>query len=79
MSDGTYQTKVYERQGGDAVVVASGGKVVVETGGAIVGDNEAQSGAIASVATAGAATAAANADAINAILVALRNVGIIAS
>ena len=35
MSDATYQPKVYEKQGGDELVVASGGKITVESGGAI--------------------------------------------
>jgi lysophospholipase L1-like esterase len=37
MSDPSYQRKVYIRQGGDEMVVASGGRVVVEPGGAIDG------------------------------------------
>ena len=37
MSD-TYQPKVYRRQGGDELVVASGGKVTVEDGGIIQSD-----------------------------------------
>jgi len=37
MSDTSYQTKVYEKQGGDEVVVASGGKITEESGGAILG------------------------------------------
>lgn len=55
-----------------------GAKLVVGTGGAIVGESGAQAAAIADVATAGSATAAANATAINSLLAALRNVGIIA-
>ena len=35
MSDNTYQAKVYEKQGGDELVVASGGKITVEAGGEI--------------------------------------------
>jgi hypothetical protein len=35
MSDNTYQAKVYEKQGGDEIVVASGGKITVEDGGEI--------------------------------------------
>lgn len=37
MSDSTYQTKVYGKQGGDEVVVADGGKITEEPGGAILG------------------------------------------
>lgn len=35
MSDATYQPKVYKRNGGDVLVVASGGSVVLESGAAI--------------------------------------------
>jgi hypothetical protein len=37
MVDTSYQTKVYEKQGGDEFVVASGGKITEEAGGAILG------------------------------------------
>jgi len=39
MSDSTYMPKVYRKQGGDELVVASGGKLTVESGGAIVFPN----------------------------------------
>ncbi len=35
MSDNTYQPKVYRKQGGDELVVAQGGLVTVEPGGAV--------------------------------------------
>ena len=35
MTDTTYNPKVYRKQGGDELVVASGGKISVETGGTI--------------------------------------------
>ena len=35
MSDETYQPKTYRKDGGDTIVVASGGKVDVEAGGAL--------------------------------------------
>lgn len=35
MADATYQPKVYKKDGGDTLVVASGGEIVVESGGAI--------------------------------------------
>ncbi len=35
MADATYQPKVYRKQGGDEWVVASGGKITVESGGDI--------------------------------------------
>lgn len=38
MPDGSYQPKVYRKQGGDELVVASGGVITIESGGAI--DNE---------------------------------------
>lgn len=78
MADATYQTKVYDKLGGDQMVVASGGSINVETGGQILA-NGTQAAAITDVATAGSATAAANATAINSILAALRGAGIIAS
>lgn len=37
MVDTTYQPKVYRKQGGDELVVANGGKITVEEGGAIQG------------------------------------------
>ena len=36
MADPTYGPKVYMKQGGDEMVVASGGKITVESGGQIV-------------------------------------------
>jgi hypothetical protein len=37
MSDPTYQPKVYGKSGGDEIVVASGGKITEEAGGAVLG------------------------------------------
>lgn len=89
MADATYQPKVYFVQGGDILVVASGGKFKVETGGQIVPNSGTQAAAIANApaggtgATAGAYDTAANRDAmivsLNAILAALRAAGIIAT
>lgn len=42
-TDTSYQTKIYEKQGGDEMVVASGGLVSVQSGGSI---NEEPGGAI---------------------------------
>lgn len=36
MADATYQPKVYRRQGGDELVIASGGKITQEPGGSVV-------------------------------------------
>jgi len=38
MADATYSTKVYIKQGGEELVVASGGQINVEAGGKIVVD-----------------------------------------
>jgi hypothetical protein len=35
MVDATYQPKVYDKQGGEEIVVAAGGKITVESGGKI--------------------------------------------
>jgi hypothetical protein len=40
MADGTYQPKVYKKDGGNTLVVASGGSLVVEPGGSITGAAE---------------------------------------
>lgn len=37
MSDDTYQTKVYETQGGDELVIASGGRLTIEAGATVTG------------------------------------------
>lgn len=66
----TQSTGIQMRNGGDELAVASGGRITA---------NGTQAAAIANVPTAGAATAAANATAINAILAAMRGIGVIAS
>lgn len=50
MVDTTYQTKVYEKQGGAEIVVASGGQVTVESGGKIL----VKSGGVLEIDTGGA-------------------------
>src|SRR5258706_2443439 len=56
MSDATYTTKVYEKQGGDELVVANGGKITIEAGGKLfVGGADVT----AAVATGGVAGVAA--------------------
>jgi hypothetical protein len=39
MADTTYQPKVYRKQGGDVMVIAAGGQVLVEPGGSIMAGN----------------------------------------
>lgn len=51
-TDPSYGAKVYMKQGADTLVVASGGKIQIATGGQIVPD----SGTIAAAITAPAAT-----------------------
>lgn len=48
MADATYEPKVYRKQGGDELVVASGGAINVESGGAIQADGT-QASAIANL------------------------------
>ncbi|TPL36738.1 hypothetical protein [Mesorhizobium sp. B2-4-8] len=36
MADNSYAPKVYNKVGGNELVVASGGKITIETGGAII-------------------------------------------
>ena len=84
----SYQPKVYREQGGDRLVVASGGEIKLLTGGKVVANAGAQASAIADApaggtgATGGAYDTAGNRDlliaAVNSILAALRGAGIIA-
>lgn len=88
MADASYAPKVYRRQGGNVLIVASGGEVNVESGGKITAAGT-QASHIANAPAggagdpAGAYDTAAHRDAmiatINAILVALENAGILAS
>lgn len=84
MVDATYQSKVYHKQGGDELVVASGGKINVETGGQIV-VNGAQVAAITDAVAISGGESPTEAEhnalvtKINAILAALRGAGIIAT
>jgi hypothetical protein len=61
MADGTYAQKVYEKQGGDEVVVASGGAVTVESGGNI---HTESGGTLTTAQGVGTANAAANVTAV---------------
>lgn len=80
MTDTLYQPKVYKRQGGDALVVKSGGTIVMQTGAQLVPNSETQASHIAN-ATGGITTSAAGTGQakINSILAALRGVGILAT
>lgn len=69
-----YNTKVYRKQGGDELVVADGGKIIVKSGGAIepeeqvtIDDLDAESAELADVI-----------DTVNDILAVLRTMGIVA-
>jgi len=80
MADATYEPKVYRKQGGNEVVVASDGEINIESGGKITAAGT-QASAIDDITVTG--TYADDDDnieaAINGILAALRGVGIIAS
>lgn len=74
MADPTYVTKVYETDGGNTLVVASGGKIKIETGGQIVPNSGTQASAIASPTSDSVGTKAA----IDAIIAAIKAAGITA-
>ncbi len=80
MADSLYEPKVYRRQGGDAQVVKSGGKIIIQGGGYITPSGESVAAHIAN-ATGGITISAAGTGQakINAILAALRGVGILAT
>lgn len=75
MADATYQTKVYNAQGGGGIVVAASGTIKVETGGAIVPNSGTQASAIANA--TGATYGTGEEAKINAIIAALEGVGIL--
>ena len=77
MADATYSPLVYRQQGGNTLVVASGGTIKVETGGAIVPNSGTQASHIANLATG--ATNAQIATAFNTLLVAVEGAGILAT
>lgn len=75
-----YNVNVYMRQGDGAHVVGNGGKIVVQTGGKIVPNSETQASHVANVTGGLQTSAAGNGQVkINAILAALRGVGILAT
>lgn len=73
----SYSSKIYRAQGGDRLVVEAGGSVQVKNGGQVVGDAGTQADTIADV-TGGATVDAEARTAINAVLAALRAIGIVA-
>lgn len=81
----SYQGKVYRAQGGDRLVVASGGSIQVATGGKILPNSGTQPSHIADATaiTGGESPTEAEHNALvtklNSVLAALRGAGIIAS
>ena len=71
----TYQPKVYRKQGGDTYVVASGGKLQIETGGALVPNSGTQATNITTF-TATATFSTAIAGRINSLITACAGAGI---
>lgn len=53
MPDPSYNTKVYIKQGGDELVVASGGKITLESGGLIIGGSSTVTAYAADIGAAG--------------------------
>lgn len=73
----SFNVKVYHKPGGDELVVRDGGKIVV-SGGAIVPGSGNKAAAIAAF-TSSANVSAAQITKLNAIVTALKNVGIVAT
>jgi hypothetical protein len=78
MADKSYTPKVYRKQGGDELIVASGGIMKVESGGKIVPNSGTQAANVAAIATTGTFSTGI-ASKINAMRVAMINVGILAT
>lgn len=79
MADATYSphAKVYIKQGATQLVVASGGSILVETGGSIFPNGGSRAAKIAFASAAGCS--GANIAKLNSIVTALVNVGIMAT
>lgn len=76
----TYNTTVYHRQEDSALVVAAGGKIVMQTGSKIVPNSETQAAHIPNATGGVTISAAGTAQAkINSILAALRGIGALAT
>jgi hypothetical protein len=73
MADSSYQPLVYRKQGAIEFVIASGGAINVEPGGKITA-NGTQAAAIPQ-----GTTATGVQDSLNSLLIAIKNVGIIAA
>ena len=78
MADPTYQPKVYRKQGGDEQIIASGGKITVESGGVV--DTSAATGglkvAAGEIAAPDLATNAVEEAKINALAVTLAKIAL---
>ena len=79
MADATYSPLVYMQQGGDVMVVKSGGNIKVETGGLITPNSGTQASTIADVSVATIAWTTGDKAKVNSILAALEGVGILAT
>lgn len=77
MADATYQPKVYRKQGGNEIVIASGGTITMESGGVFAGPT-GQAVSIAQTTTTATAMTATGVAILNGILTALAGVGILA-
>lgn len=78
MADATYQPKVYRKAGGEQFVVASGGSVLMETGGKILPNSGTQASHIANITTTGTFSTGICAK-IQSLIAAVRGVGILAT
>lgn len=78
MADATYSPKVYRAQGGEGLVVASGGSIKMETGGKILPNSGTQAAHIANITTTGTFSTGICAK-IQSLIAANRAVGILAT
>lgn len=74
-----YNVNVYHRQTDQALVVANGGSIVVQTGGKILPNSETQASAIANVGLTTIAWTTGDKAKVNSIISALEGVGILAT
>jgi len=78
MTDATFQPKVYKKNGGDQLVVASGGSVNVETGGQILA-NGTQAAYIPPIGGSPTPSLDELATRLDSVIAAIQGVGITAS